>query len=87
MLSGGKNGIVFFFDANTLPAVDFEIKFVAFLLGDHALSEEVIIAVVKLDLLRDIDFLLCHGHSVCFSQKVQKSQETLSWGRCEKTMS
>ena len=76
MLSGGKNGIVFFFDAIGLPAVDFELKFVAFLLGDRALSEEVIIVVVKTDLLRDIDFLLRHGHAVCLSQKVQKSQET-----------
>ena len=50
-----------------LPAVDFELEFVAFLLGDNSFSEEVIIVVVKPDLLCDIDFLLCHGHCISLS--------------------
>ena len=50
-----------------LPAVDFELEFVAFLLGDDAFSEEVIIVVVKPDLLCDIDFLLCYGHCISLS--------------------
>ena len=49
------------------PAVYFEPQFVVGLLGDHTSSEEIVIVVVKPDLLRDEELLLCHGHCISIS--------------------
>jgi hypothetical protein len=57
----------FFSVGRRLPAVDFELEMVPFLLGDDALAEEVIVVVVKPELFCQMSFLMCYGHCVSFS--------------------